>query len=125
MKTTSSVNRDSILELINQEKYHARVEWTARQILNELGIEASTGHKKTCKKILRDLWIEGLLKRKASFKDNLEVAFCRPDVVLNEYCVPCENCFFPIHVRGSDIGECIRCHSGSVGSGNPAKIYYQ
>jgi len=125
MNTGSSVNRDSILKLINHEMHRARVEWTARLILSEFGIEASTGRKKTCKKILRDLWIEGLLQRKASFKDNLEAAFCRTDVVLQESCVPCEKCFFPIHVRGSSIGECVRCNASSVGSGNPARIYYR
>ncbi|MCH9671775.1 MAG: hypothetical protein K0U93_10055, partial [Gammaproteobacteria bacterium] len=84
------LNQESILSVINSKAHQSRVEWTARLILQELGIETTKSRRRSCTTLLRRLWKDGQIKRKAARRDNLEAVYCRSDVSLAEYCVPCD-----------------------------------
>jgi hypothetical protein len=123
MTMDKALNQRAVLELINSKTHKGRVEWTSRLILHELGIPPSKSRRASCTRTLRQLWKQGKLRRKAARRDNLETVYCRLDVPLSEYCVPCEICSFPVYVRGQSKSACRRCDKEVIGNGDPAKMF--
>lgn len=120
---TATLTSSDILALIEDRRNEKLVEWTTRSVLRRLDLEPTKSRRRRCRKLLHDLWKDGQLSRKAAKRNNLEVVYCRRGIHLTEYCIPCVDCSFPVHVSNGVARDCIRCSGKPLGSGDPARIY--
>ena len=121
MQYPSEVNPALVLELINTSTHI--VEWSPRVVAKKLRLRYNPQNQRRIKRILSNLWKAGKIQRKAALRNNHQVIFCSLSVPLAESTVPCENCAFPVYMRNGKLHSCIRCSGGTVGDGDPSKIY--
>ena len=68
------LNENSVLEIIYAKSHMRRVEWTPKILAACMGLPASPDVVKRCRKLMKPLWCDGKLLRRAATRNGQSVS---------------------------------------------------